>query len=184
MNGTIEIKTKRLLLRRYGGGDAAVLYEKFGRDPKMFEYSGWNPYATKAMAEETVADFIRHYSEPRFYGWAVDDGSGLVGTVGAYDYDPEKSQIEVGMSIAWDAWGKGFATEALTAVLHHLTGHEQIRTVIAWCAADNIGSKRAMEKAGMQLKSTESGALAIGGNQFDKLVFAYTAPAEKEKEQR
>ncbi len=39
---------------------------------------------------------------------------------------------------------RGFATEALTAVLRYLTGHENIGTVNAWCASDNIGSRKAL----------------------------------------
>lgn len=50
--GTVELKTERLFLRRHRSEDAAVLFEIFGTDPQMFEYSGWNPYQTKAMATE------------------------------------------------------------------------------------------------------------------------------------
>ena len=44
MSGTIELKTDRLLLRKHHSEDAAVLFDIFGTDPQMFEYSGWNPY--------------------------------------------------------------------------------------------------------------------------------------------
>ncbi len=54
MGGTVELKINRLLLRRHQSEDAAVLFERFDSDPKMFEYSGWNPYQTCAMALETV----------------------------------------------------------------------------------------------------------------------------------
>lgn len=56
--GTKELRTSRLLLRRHVMEDAAPLHEGFGTDPAMFEYSGWNPYATLEMAESTVADAI------------------------------------------------------------------------------------------------------------------------------
>ncbi len=54
MRGTVELKTERLVLRKHPSEDAAVLFEKFGSDPQMFEYSGWNPYQTRAMAVETA----------------------------------------------------------------------------------------------------------------------------------
>ena len=173
MNGTVELKTERLLLRRHQSEDAAVLFDKFGSDPQMFEYSGWNPYQTKDMAMETIESFIKNYDDPHFYGWAIIYEGRLIGTVGAYDYDANKSLIEIGMSIARASWRRGFATEALTAVLHYLTEHENIKKVSAWCASENIGSQKAMEKAGMQLVCVEEGALEIDGQTYDKLIFEY-----------
>lgn len=171
MRGTIELRTERLLLRRYHIGDAKILHEEFGCDPKMFEYSGWNPYETAEMAENTVREFIASYDDPRFYGWAIDLNGQLVGTIGAYDYDDEIGQIEVGMSIKRDCWGKGFAGEALTAVIHYLSEQEGIRNVTAWCASDNIGSMKVMKKAGMILTEKQTGALEISGERYDKLIF-------------
>lgn len=179
MSGTIILKTDRLVLRRHENADAAILFEIFGNDPEMFEYSGWNPYQTKEMAADTVENFIRSYDDPRFYGWGIVHKGKLIGTIGAYDYDREKNWIEVGMSIERASWGHGFATEALTAVLHYLTEHESIKTVSAWCASDNVGSQKAMEKSGMKLIHSETGALTIKDRTFDRLIFDYTVKKER-----
>ena len=171
MSGTVELRTDRLVLRRHVVEDAAPLHEGFGIDPAMYEYSGWNPYATPEMAEKSVAEFVASYADPRFYGWAIEAGGRLVGTIGAYDYDVGKNSVEVGMSIERASWGKGFATEALSAVLQYLSEEEGIATVIAWCASDNIGSQRAMEKAGMVRVRAEKDALSIGKATFDRIWF-------------
>ncbi len=171
---TGEIRSERLLMRRYRLEDAKDLHEKFGTDPKMYEYSGWNPYASYEAAEETMRRFISDYAKKDFYGWAIEYRGSLVGTIGAYDFDPEKNQIEVGMSIARDSWGRGFATEALKAVLEYLTGHEGIRTVTAWCAPDNAGSMKAMQKAGMTKTFIKENALEVGGKTYDQQFFAYS----------
>lgn len=99
MSGTIELKTERLLLRRYKSEDALLLYDMLGSDPQMYEYSGWNPYQTRSMAMDTVESFIENYNDPYFYGWGIEHEARLIGTIGAYDYDEGKSRIEVGMSI-------------------------------------------------------------------------------------
>ena len=175
MSGTVELRTERLLLRRHVAEDAKPLHENFGQDPVMFEYSGWNPYATPEMAAGTVAEFIAGYEDPRTYAWAITHDGRLVGTIGAYDYDAEKNAIEVGLSIEKASWGKGFATEAVGAVLRYLAHDEGIATITAWCAADNIGSQRAMEKAGMAKVSTQKDALQIGDSTFDRLDYEYRA---------
>ena len=175
MEVTSEIRTNRLLLRRYRAEDAGELYEKFGKDPQMYKYSGWNPYADPDMARETVQRFIDSYADTSFYGWAIEYCGRLIGTIGAYDYDSGKNQIETGFSIERGSWGQGFATEALTAVLSCLTQHEGIGTVTAWCASENIGSMKAMLKAGMKQTHTEKDGLEVDGKPYDKLHFCYRA---------
>ena len=64
-------------------------------------------------------------------------------------------------------------------VLEHLTGECGIAVVKAWCAEDNIGSKRAMEKCGMSFAGAEEGALEIGGETFTRLDYEYRAAAEE-----
>ena len=97
----------------------------------------------------------------------------MIGNIGAYDYDPKKNQIEVGFSIERASWGKGYAAEALRAVLEYLTVQEGIARVTAWCASDNIASKRTLEKAGMRLSAVETGGLEVDGQRYDRLDYAY-----------
>ena len=173
MAGTISLKTPRLLLRRHVPEDAGVLYRNFGTDAAMFRYSGWNPYATPEQAWETVQRFIDSYADPRFYGWAIEREGRMIGTIGAYDYDQDKNQIEVGFSIERASWGKGYAAEALRAMLEYLTVQEGIARVTAWCASDNIASKRTLEKAGMRLAGIDTGGLEVEGQRYDRLDYAY-----------
>ncbi|WP_181995512.1 GNAT family N-acetyltransferase [Clostridium sp. AM58-1XD] len=175
MQGTVKMETERLILRRHEPGDGQILHMRFGRDKEMYEYSGWNPYKTEEMAQETIRHFIDNYSNPCFYGWAIQFEGQLVGTIGAYDYKQNEDRIEVGISIVRGSWGKGFASEALRRVIVYLTEEEGISVVTAWCAEENIGSRRAMEKAGMVQTSFEKGALTINEKTFGKLNFEYHA---------
>ena len=172
-SGTVQLKAERLLLRRHRPEDADVLYHSFGLDTEMFKYTGWNPYADEQMAMKTVKRFIDNYEDDHFYGWAVEHEGKLIGTVGAYDLDPEIRSIEIGCSIERKSWGKGFAGEAVKEVIIYLTEHEDMHNVRAWCAADNIGSRKVMEKAGMECVSVESGALEIDGCKHDKMNYEY-----------
>ena len=178
MKGTRELETARLRLRRYRMEDAVPLHQYFGTDEKMFEYSGWNPYATLEMAESSVREFIDSYEKTSFYGWAIelkkDPAPVFAGTIGAYDYDPQAGTAEVGLSVRPDLWGQGIAGESLKAVIDYLTQEEKIPRIKAWCAAPNIGSLKAMKKAGMRLMSTETGGLQVGGRTYDKLNFEYS----------
>ena len=171
IHGTAELWTEQLILRRYREEDAAELYQYLGKDPSMYRYSGWNPYATLEMAQETVRRFIADYEDEHTYSWVMDVDGVVVGTIGAYDY--QDGQIEVGYSVVKGWQRRGFATEALQKVLTYLTDNEDIPCVTAWCAADNTASCRVLEKAGMKLVRTEPQGLTVGDQTYDKLIYEY-----------
>ena len=173
VHGSAELRTERMILRRYRPEDADDLYRYLGTDPAMHAYSGWNPYATPEMAQETVRGFIDDYGDEHTYSWVMDVEDVIVGTIGAYDF--ADGRIEVGFSVVKGWQGRGLATEALRKVLEYLTENESIPCVSAWCAAENIGSRRVLEKAGMKLVSKEKDGLVVGDKVYDRLVFEYTA---------
>ena len=171
VHGTVELWTDRLVLRRYRPDDAEDLHRYLGTDPAMAKYSGWNPYATLEMARETVRGFVDGYADEHAYSWVMDVDDVIVGTIGAYDY--QDNQIEVGFSVVKGWQGRGLATEALKKVLEYLTENEGIGCVTAWCAAENIGSRRVLEKSGMKLVREEKNGLEVGDRVYDKLIFVY-----------
>ena len=171
VHGTAELRTERLILRRYRPEDAPALYKEFGADAAMYQYSGWNPYRTPEMTQNTVRGFIDQYADKHFYGWVMESDDVLLGTIGAYDY--KEDQIEAGFSVKRECWGLGYATEALNAVLEYLTENEGISRVTAWCASENTGSGRVLEKAGMILVNIEKDGLSVGDTVYDKLTYEY-----------
>ena len=115
--------------------------------------------------------FIAGYENEHFYGWVMDNDDVLFGTIGAYDYKDD--HIEVGCSVIKACWGRGYATEALKVVLGYLTENEGISCVTAWCASENVGSSRVLEKAGMRLVNVEKNGLVAGDYIYDKLTYEY-----------
>ena len=172
VHGSAELRTERMILRRYRPEDAPDLYRYLGTDPAMYEYSGWNPYGTPEMAQETVRGFIDRYEDGHVYSWVMDVDGAIVGTIGAYDHKDD--QIEIGFSVVKSWQGRGFATEALRKVLEYLTENEGIPCVTAWCAAENTGSQKVLEKAGMQFVKTEKNSLVVGDRIYDKLTYQFT----------
>ena len=108
MTGTIELHTPRLLLRRHTAGDAEILHRVFGLDEAMYWYSGWNPYATAQLAEQTVQEFIGSYTHQNFYGWAIEQDGQLVGTVGptilTRAQNPSKPDFPSGVTAGVRVW--------------------------------------------------------------------------------
>ncbi len=169
-HGSAELRTPRLILRAYRPEDAEELYRGLGTDPSAYEFSGWNPYADPETARRTVTGFIES-REDGTYSWVMDVEGAVAGTVGACDREDDR--IEIGFSVVKSWQGRGLATEAVKRVLEHLTENEGFTRVDAWCASENHGSRRVLEKAGMRLVNTEKDGLEVGGRVYDKLTYQY-----------
>ena len=74
--------------------------------------------------------------------------------------------------------GRGLATAALKKVLEYLTENEDIPCVTAWCAAENIGSRKVLERAGMRLLRVERDALKVGDRVYDRLTYEHRGRPE------
>lgn len=169
--GTIEIRTERLLLRKYRISDGEILYRNIGSDDELSKYTQWNPYRTYEMSRETVERFIKQYEDQHFYGWLIEADGRMAGIIGAYDYEPSDNSIEVGFTIERGSWGKGYASEALKAVIRYLKEQEKIWRIHAWCASENMASARVMQKAGMKQTAIQKEGLEIGNHKYDKLIY-------------
>lgn len=145
-----DLKTERLILRREKLEDAEILYKFLGCDAEMSKYTGWNPYITLVSARKKIEEDIRNSENKDFYSWVIQFKDEIVGTIGAYDYEPQTNSIEIGYSIFRNAWGKGYATEALSEVIRYLFEEKSMNKVHAWSHRENIASQKVLEKVGMK----------------------------------
>ena len=115
--------------------------------------------AAVEMAAFTRADpadrkaFDAHYArirnDPSVCLRAIDDGNGLVGTIGSFTIDGDR---EVTYWVDPARWGEGLASEALTMFLTV----EKVRPVFARVAEHNLGSARVLAGAGFLVIDSET----------------------------
>jgi RimJ/RimL family protein N-acetyltransferase len=67
---------------------------------------------------------------------------------------PDNSEVEVGFRIRKPFWGKGFSTEAGTALLQHGFGTLGLKTIAAIVRPDNFASQAVILKLGLKPKGT------------------------------
>jgi RimJ/RimL family protein N-acetyltransferase len=145
------IETPRLLLRGWRDGDVP-LWMQMNADPRVREFFA-GPYDREA--DEDRAREIRQQLERDGCGWwvlEVKGGPALAGVVVLQDVPfqaPFTPAFEIGWRLAFDAWGRGYATEAATAALRFAFDRLGKREVVALTAAANLRSRRVMERLGM-----------------------------------
>ncbi|MFJ3940742.1 GNAT family N-acetyltransferase [Streptomyces parvus] len=98
---------------------------------------------------------------------AVADGV-VVGHVGAYG---EVGDRQVTYWIDRAHWGRGLATAALRAFLDETP----TRPLHARAAADNLGSRRVLEKCGFVVTGTDRGFTQARGEEIDEVLVTLRA---------
>ena len=148
-----RLLTERLVLRRSRPEDAEQI-SAYRSDPEVHRTQGWertDPGGVRADIEEMAH---RVPGEPG--GWvqfSVEerDGGRLVGDVGISPAEGEPGVIKVGYTISPDVQGRGYATEAVQALVDYTLSTLGAEVVRAYADADNTPSIRVAEKVGMRL---------------------------------
>jgi aminoglycoside 6'-N-acetyltransferase len=151
--GFEPIVTERLRLRRSRPEDAEAI-SRYRSDPDVNRQQGWertDPEAVRADIEE-----MARRAPGDAGGWvqfSVEERSSgrLVGDVGVSPADGEPGVLKVGYTIDPAFQGRGYATEAVRALLGYAfetLGADMIR---AYASADNAASIRVAEHVGMRL---------------------------------
>ncbi len=84
--------------------------------------------------------------------WAVCLGDSVVGSVNIRFFDGHRI-AEFGYGIARSYWGQGLTTEAMRAIIDaSFATYLELARVRARADAENLGSRRVMEKLGMTLE--------------------------------
>ena len=143
-----ELRTARLLLRRWREGDLAP-FSALNADPAVMEH--FPSTLTRAQSDAHVERIEAHFDEHGYGLWAVEADGAFVGFTGIAWQVYEASftpALEVGWRLARSAWGHGWATEAATAAL--AVGLDHVDSVVSTTALTNVRSQRVMQRLGMR----------------------------------
>jgi ribosomal-protein-alanine N-acetyltransferase len=146
----VRIETERLVIRSVTPDDAHDFWRLYS-DPEVRRFLPPGPPATFESAQGLVARRMQAERERGFAGWRVglrsDDE--FIGSCGLQPIERTGPEVELAYHYLPAYWNKGYGTEAANAVLRY--GFEEcgLDRIIAICFAENIGSWRIMEKAGM-----------------------------------
>ena len=168
------LTTDRLLLREYLEKDwqAVLAYQQ---NPEYLKYYEW----AERSAEE-VRDFVAMFLEnqrkdPRLnfqLAVTLQTTNQLIGSSGIRMKSRETREADIGFEIDPDFWGQGYGTEAAKAIVRY--GFEELRLhrIWAWCIADNMGTRRVLEKLGMQQEGRLRDKEFFKGRWWDTLMYA------------
>jgi ribosomal-protein-alanine N-acetyltransferase len=139
------VETTRLVLSVPVATDAELVFQRYASDVDVTRYLEWPTHRTVADTHAVLAfsavQWEREGAGP-YLIWARADGR-LLGSTGL-GLEPHGQAI-TGYVLAKDAWGNGYATEALTAVVEVATDIG-VRRLYAMCHPQHRASQGVLEK--------------------------------------
>lgn len=149
----IIITTERLWLSPFHESDAEVFYN-LNNDNEVMRYTG--DVAFESV--EDSLDFILGYDHYYRYGygrWTVilQDTEETIGWCGL-KYHPDEDYVDLGYRLIRSHWGRGYATEAARACIHHGFEALGLDRIVGRTAKENTASVRVLEKAGLNYWKT------------------------------
>jgi RimJ/RimL family protein N-acetyltransferase len=158
----MRIETERLLLRTPDESDVDAWTEML-TDPEVARYLG-PPFASRAEVADHIRTVRERHEADGFGLLAVvrkDDGA-VIGRSGFLVWDTRTwstttvrearrhAQVEIGWTLARDAWGFGYATEAGAACRDHGFAHLALSRIAAVIQHGNERSFAVARRLGMR----------------------------------
>jgi RimJ/RimL family protein N-acetyltransferase len=174
-----RIETARLVLRRPFPNDARSIFERYSADAEVTRYLSFRRHASVKDTRAFLA-----WSEKEWQRWPAGpyliesrEAKTLLGGTGIAFESPQRATT--GYVLARDAWGRGYATEALRAVVEAAQGLG-VRRLQAYCHPEHRASWHVLEKCGFVREGTlrlyaELPNL-VPGEPCDLLLYARTFP--------
>ena len=151
--GFQPIDTARLTLRRSRADDAEAI-SAYRSDPEVRRFQGWDRTDADGVRAEIEQMRERAPGDPA--GWvqlSVEERATgtLVGDVGLSPAEDEPGVIKLGYTMSPVFQGRGYATEAVAALVTYAFNTLQADVVRAYANEANVPSIRVAQKAGLRL---------------------------------
>jgi RimJ/RimL family protein N-acetyltransferase len=168
------MRTERLLLRMLEPPDAAVFYE-YRSNPAVSKYQSWKP---KSVSE--IESFIRNQRIPQpntvdFWvqlAICLRETGILIGDCGMHFPQRDSPQVEIGFTIAPAHQRRGYALEAVRAIIGYLFHDLKKHRVYASVDPRNAGSISLLEQLPMRKEAHFRKSIFFEGEWVDDIVYA------------
>lgn len=163
---------ERTVLRWIERDEAGALFDIFG-DPHVCRY-----WSREALPDVTAAQALQREIEGLFadrsllqWGIAERTTDALIGTCTLAGMSPEHGRAEVGFALRQDVWGRGYATEALGALVRLAFTDLRLRRLDADADPRNVASIRVLERVGFRREGLQRERHVMNGEVQDAVLF-------------
>lgn len=167
------IKTTRLLLRSLTPPDVGDHYLAWMQDPEVLRALEVRFNPVQGTAE--LVSFVQAMNaspDNLMLGIFLKDGDRHIGNIKLGPIRREHGRAEIGFLIGdRSSWGKGYASEAIGALSRYGIEVLGLAKVTSGCYATNIGSAKALIKAGFTQEAMIPSHVIFEGKRVASLLF-------------
>lgn len=170
------IRTGRLLLRPFRADDLEAFLAR-RNDPEVAEYQDWALPFPRARAEEIVSELVA-LDGPVVDEWwmaiiadpETDEPRGDL----ALHLSHQGHTAEVGYTLARQQWGKGYAVEALNALIDYLFGDLNLTRAFGMLHPANRASAMVLERCGFLYEGHTRLSYWLDDDNSDDYIYGLT----------
>lgn len=144
------LDTARLIIRKYTIDDVDD-YFIFASDPKVTKYLRWGPHPRKSFTSDHINEVLQKYESDFDTPWGIENKktNRIIGTIHAMDFDSFHRKVSLGIVIAREFWGNGYAKETLKSVFNFCFVDFNINRIETYVVSENQRAVDLMQNAGM-----------------------------------
>lgn len=142
-----ELYTKRLYLRKMKDSDSTSLFPIWS-DPDVIKFMNVNTFTDETHVKYMIQYLNKLALENKALRFTIIErySNIIIGSCGYNSFDFENGTTEIGYDIAKAFWGKGYAPEAISCLLHHAFTSLKLKRVEAKVDPQNINSIKVLQK--------------------------------------
>jgi [ribosomal protein S5]-alanine N-acetyltransferase len=144
--------------------------------PEVDRYNTLGIPASMEVTGELLSQWIRQQESDPVAAYTFSlyekESNQFTGLIGLKMGKPNYRSAELWYKLHPHQWNKGFASEAVEAILQYCFDELQLHRIEAGCAVDNTASIKVLEKAGMTREGRKRQILPIRGNWVDNYFYA------------
>ncbi|HEX2171041.1 MAG TPA: GNAT family protein [Dehalococcoidia bacterium] len=169
----MQFTTEHLLLREFREDDwrAILAYQSDPRYLRFYPLAGRSEADVRAF----VGMFLAQQAEEPRWKWqlaiVLPEQDRLIGNCGLRLDAPAARTANIGYELDPRQWGRGYATEAMRAMLRFGFEELGLHRVWAWCIAENTASARALERLGLLCEGRQREQEWFKGRWWDTLLY-------------
>lgn len=170
----MNLSTERLILREVAETDLNFIHALHSL-PETDQYNTMGIPADLSVTQKLVNDLIaeQQLTERNRFALCVEDKEQkFVGLLGLNLGKPGYRRGEVWYKIHPAFWGKGYASEAVKALIRWGFEELKLHRIEAGCATQNKASIRVLEKVGMTREGLGRKLLPIRGEWVDNYTYS------------
>ncbi|WP_145335420.1 GNAT family N-acetyltransferase [Paenibacillus xylanexedens] len=151
-----ELHTTRLHLRQMKASDSTDLFQVWS-DPAVARFMNISPFSDEKQALDMIQLLANLAEEKQAIRFSIieKESGRIMGSCGYNYLDDEQARAEIGYDLAKIYWGRGYATEAVSALLTHGFSSLKLNRIEAKVDPRNVNSIKLLEK----LEFTREGTL-------------------------